>query len=114
MAFFTMVFVLVLYGFLDSAQDKLNSAKYKRNPGVPKTWYNYMPRPFYDLWHLVKRTRLYLLPVYILALWVWPEMIPEWQGWFGFAVSVGFLYVWGWITWKLIPNPEWWFKTKEG
>ena len=44
MTYLLMIFVLLLYGFLDSAQDKLNSHRYKR-PNHRLPW------PLIDTWH---------------------------------------------------------------
>jgi len=102
MTYLLMCSVLLLYGFLDSAQDKLNSYRYKR-PNYPLPW------PFIDLWHLIKRVRLYLPVVYLLALWRWPSLLPEYSSDTFGLVTVAVLALCGWLLWHVaIPRPEHW------
>ena len=100
MTYLLMIFVLLLYGFLDSAQDKLNSHRYKR-PNYRMCW------PFLDLWHLIKRVRLYLPVVYILAIWRWPWLVPPFQE-MAFWLTVVALAIIGFVLWQIIPRPKHW------
>lgn len=105
-----MTAVLLLYSLLDSAQDKLNSSKYKRPgpEGVERTWYNWMPYPFVDLWHLIKKARIYLPVSYTVALWRHPELIPVYPGDARVCIVLAANAVLAWYVWQLLPDPDHW------
>jgi hypothetical protein len=91
-----LLVVFALYSLSDSAQDKLNSAKWKR-PNHSLPW------PLVDVWHAIKKFRLYILPVYMIALYVRPSLVPTLS-----LPLVGILIVACYAVWKLVPVPEHW------
>lgn len=101
MTYLLMIFVLLLYGFLDSAQDKLNSHRYKR-PNHRLPW------PLIDTWHGIKRVRLYLPVVYILAIWRWPGLVPPFKGELQYWLAIVGLALMGSLMWRIIPRPKHW------
>ena len=101
MTYALMVFVLLAYSFLDSAQDKLNSAKNKRP-------YSHYPWPLVDKWHLIKHLRMYLPVLYILALWRWPGLLPSYPGDLWGVGTVAVLALAGKLVWAILPRPKHW------
>jgi hypothetical protein len=85
---YVVVVLLIMYSFLDAIQDKFNLAKYKR-PNSRLPW------PFIDLWHTIKRARMYLLSGFMCFYF-----LNYWQ----IAIAV----IGSYIVWKIVPSPKHW------